>query len=295
MSHYNHLTIFERETIFLSINQGLSIRNIAKRFHRSPSTISREIQKNRNYSPTKVQKNYFKNKSKCGRHKLLSNKELWQMIRHLFVDFQWSPEQIEYRLKRENYKFHISYNTIYRAIYQGLFETEKLSKGNRGLVRKLRHKGKSRHTQGYKENRGKIRIINSIHVRPIEVNERTEFGHWEADTVAGKAGGSCLLTLTDRKSRFLISERISKKSSISVKDKMIELLNQLDESLVKTITPDRGKEFSKHQEISENLNGVPFYFPDAHAPWQRGTNENTNGLIREYFPKTKEMDSLSNE
>lgn len=180
--------------------------------------------------------------------------------------------------------------TIYRAIYDGTFEIAPLSKGNRGLIRSLRHRGKTRHTKNHTETRGKIRITNSIHDRPETSGKRSEIGHWEADTVAGKIGGACLVTLTDRKSRFLIAGKAQKKNSIYVFEKMTELFNTVDRELVKTITPDRGKEFAKHFDVTESLGGVPFYFPDPHAPWQRGTNENTNRLIREYLPKTKEMD-----
>ncbi|WP_251421691.1 IS30 family transposase, partial [Lactococcus muris] len=141
---------------------------------------------------------------------------------------------------------------------------------------------------------GKIPISHTIHERPESANQRLEIGHWEADTVAGKTGGSCLVTLTDRKSRYLLAGKIDKKLSELVKDKMIELFQTIEKTKVKTVTPDRGKEFSKHPEITEQLH-IPFYFTDPHAPWQRGTNENTNGLIREYLPKTYSMDEVPSE
>ncbi|WP_285701325.1 IS30 family transposase, partial [Enterococcus thailandicus] len=147
------------------------------------------------------------------------------------------------RLKSERTGIAISYTTIYRGIYNGLFETEPLSHGNRGLIRSLRRRGKTRHAKHHVERRGKI----------------------------------------------------EKKLSLFVKDTFIELFSSIHPSRVKSITPDRGKEFSKHSEITKALNGVPFYFPDPHAPWQRGTNENTNGLLREYLPKNKEMDSVTDE
>lgn len=102
---------------------------------------------------------------------------------------------------------HISYNTIYRAIYSGMFDEPGLSHGNRGAVRKLRHKGKSRHTKVYDERRGKIKISNHLADRPVEAQMRSRIGNWEADTVLGKAGGACLMTVTDRKSRFLIAAK----------------------------------------------------------------------------------------
>ncbi|GMC03028.1 IS30 family transposase [Enterococcus thailandicus] len=246
MSHYNHLTILERENIFLFFNQGKSIRSIASLMKRSPSTISRELKrntKNTTYSPVLAQTIYSYRKQNCGRKLLLSNNRVWTIVRRLFVEEQWSPEEISHRLKSERTGIAISYTTIYRGIYNGLFETEPLSHGNRGLIRSLRRRGKTRHAKHHVERRGKI----------------------------------------------------EKKLSLFVKDTFIELFSSIHPSRVKSITPDRGKEFSKHSEITKALNGVPFYFPDPHAPWQRGTNENTNGLLREYLPKNKEMDSVTDE
>ena len=124
-------------------------------------------------------------------------------VKHLFLDYQWSPEEIEGRLRLEYGKTVVSYQTIYRAIYRGHFEDNSLSHGARGVIRKLRHRGKTRHTKGHVENRGKISISHTIHERPEEANNRTRIGDWEADTVAGKTGKACLVTLTDRYSRFL--------------------------------------------------------------------------------------------
>ena len=111
-------------------------------------------------------------------------------------------------------------------------------------------------------------------------------------SVAGKTGSSCMITLTDRKSRFLLLKKIQKKNSLLVRDGIVELLLQLPSDRVASITPDRGKEFSRHFEISKALNGLQFYFPNPHSPWQRGTNENTNGLIREYCPKSVDLETF---
>ena len=209
------------------------------------------------------------------------------------MENRWSPEQIAARLKLENYPNSISYKTIYRAIYSGMFDTpeQKNSKGNRGAIRKLRHRGKSRHTKNYVELRGKIPISNPLSVRPKEANERIRLGDFEADTVAGEKGKACLLTLTDRKSRFLICRKLEKKSSENVNKAMIEALT---EQPLFSVTPDRGKEFSLHSEVTKAL-GVEFYFPPPHHPWERGTNENTNGLLREYFPKGQDLTDISDE
>lgn len=170
-----------------------------------------------------------------------------------------------------------------------------MSRGNRELVRSLRHRGKIRYIKEHIETRGKIRITNSIHDRPAATNDGSEFGHWGADTVAGKVGGVCLVTLIDRHSLFLLAGKILKRSSANVAEKMVELLTSVRTEQIKSITPDRGKEFSKHFEVTKSLGNVPFYFPDPHAPWQRRTNENTNGLIREFLPKTKELDTVEDQ
>lgn len=214
--------------------------------------------------------------------------ELYSLVRRLFLEEEWSPEQIANRLVQENSVHRISYTTIYRAIYAGIFDTaqQRRSKGNRGAIRKLRHRGKNRRRKGTVETRGKIVISNRIQERPQEADGRRVIGHWEADTVAGKTGSACLVTITDRCSRYLLAGRVTKKISALVADEMIALLSALPKEKRKTITPDRGKEFSSHDSVTQKLNGLPFYFPDPHAPWQRGTNENTNGLLREYLPKS---------
>lgn len=298
MSLYKHLTINEREQIFLLYHQGYSMRSIALKLKRSPSTISRELSRNKDlstYSPSAAQEKYTKNKAKCGRKYLLDNPELKTLVKKLFLTEQWSPERIAHRIQLEESVFTLSFNTIYRAIYRGEFNEANLSHGNRGAVRKLRHKGRTRHTKNHTEKRGKISITHTIHERPETANNRSTVGHWEADTVLGKTGKACLVTLTDRKTRFLLAQKVEKKISIHVSDSMINLLAGLPKRKRKSITPDRGKEFSKHREVTKHLNGIPFYFADPHSPWQRGTNENTNGLLREYFPKTEDLTECSTE
>ncbi|SQF76785.1 transposase InsI for insertion sequence element IS30B/C/D [Streptococcus salivarius] len=225
-------------------------------------------------------------KSHCGRKRMLEiDHNLSNTVKHLFLDYQWSPEEIEGRLRIEYGKTVISYQTIYRAIYRGHFDDNSLSHGARGVIRKLRHRGKTRHTKGHVENRGKISISHTIHERPEEANNRTRIGDWEADTVAGKTGKACLVTLTDRYSRFLKIKKVAVKKSKLVIEAMVKMLEPLTKY---TVTPDRGKEFTYHQKLSDQLN-IEVYFPDPHAPWQRGTNENTNGLLREYFPKGSDL------
>ena len=295
MSHYKHFTPEERESLLYFLGKGYSISRVAKEMGRNKSTISRELRRNSakgKYSPRDAKLQYEKRRKKCGRKKLLEDTQLYELVRDKFLARHWSPEQIAGRLKQEGSKYHISYNTIYRAIYSGMFDTpeQRRSEGNRGARRKLRHKGKPRKGKGYQENRGKVEIPHSIAERPEEANARVRLGDWEADTVLGKQGGACLLTLVDRTSRYLICRKLSRKDSQEVAR---ETVRALQKQPVRTITPDRGSEFCLHTFVTERLNDVPFYFALPHHPWQRGTNENTNGLLREFFPKRSDLASIT--
>lgn len=197
------------------------------------------------------------------------------------MEEQWSPEVIDARMRMEMNRTVISYDTIYR----GDFDEPNLSHGNRGAVRKLRHRSKTSHTKNLQERRGKIPISNTIHEPPLAADERLEIGHWEADTVAGKIGKACIVSLVDRKSRFSSLGKAEKKILKLVINCMINLLKTVGIDICKTITPDIGKEFSQYSRLTQELNGTKVYFRDPHAPGQRGTNENTNGLLREYSPK----------
>ena len=212
------------------------------------------------------------------------------MVREHFCEDLWSPEEISNRLAVEKYPVQISTTTIYRGIFNGLFDNL-FKSGSSSAVRHLRHHGKSRHNKAYQEKRGKIPIPNKIHDRPREADNRVEIGHWEGDTVLGKSGKACVVTLVDRKSRYLLIGKAAKRTSEAVTDTLSDLM-KLWPGRSLTITPDRGKEFAKVQCLTDKF-GTPFYFPDPHSPWQRGTNENTNGLLREYLQKGTDLDSIT--
>ena len=295
MNHYNHLTTNERENLLFLTGKGYSLRKIANLMRRSPSTISRELRRNSkkdSYSPSMATCLYQKRRKKCHKHYVLDNPDLYNTVKRLFLEEQWSPEEISYRLRLENYPFNISCNTIYRAIYARKFDEKGLPYGNRGCIRKLRHKGKTRHKKGIQDTRGKIRISNELEKRPKSALERKVIGHIEADTVVGKHNGACIVTMVDMTSRFLLGGKATKKDSDSVKAVILNVLNKLPKRKKKTLTPDRGKEFACHEEVTKET-GIEFYFPPPHSPWDRGTNENTNGLLREYIPKSTDIDSLS--
>lgn len=292
MSHYKDLSIEEREVLYLLHGQGRKLCQIADVLGRSPSTISRELQRNKKekhaYSPSRAQECYQRRRKHCGRKHILICPEHHEHVRRLIQDHQWSPEEISNRLKLEDSPLQLSYNAIYRAIHAGLFDANKRQASRNRHDRfsyHLRRKGKKKNRKGEKNKQGGYQLANKIGDRPMEANARMAHGHFEADTIVGKRGGACLVTLVDRSSRFTLAAKVPKATAANVSDVMIALLEQLPPDKVKTITPDRGSEFALYQQVSAALNGAEFYFADPHSPWQRGTNENTNGLIREYVPK----------
>ena len=294
MNLYSHLTIEERENILKYHTLKMTITQIANVLDRNKSTISRELRRNSDlngYSPSKATSRYLDRRKNCHPVLKLSDPGLFAYVKEKFLNEQWSPEQIQGRLKLENAQWSISYSTIYRAIYAHMFDEPGLSHGNRGAIRKLRHRGKSRHTKDYVERRGKIRISHDIEERSTEAENRSRIGDWEADTVAGIVGKACLVTLVDRKSRYLLGGKAQEKKADAVNQTMIDALR---DQPCESITPDRGKEFAKHEEVTQELK-VEFYFPKPHHPWQRGSNENTNGLIREYLPRGQDLSKYSQE
>lgn len=296
MSHYKHLTLVEREKLLFFMGLGYSASEIARELGRSRSTVYRELKRNSKratgYLPVEAQKRYEKRRKNSHRHRLLDDSGLYELVKDKFLNHQWSPEQIAGRLALESAPYHISYNTIYRAIYAGLFDTpeRKPLHKQKGMKRCLRHKGKPRKPKGHVDMRGKVPISHSIDERPEEANNRSRIGDWEADTVVGKSGSACLITLVDRKSGYLLCKKAPRHSTEFIANGMIEMLTPVPHH---TVTPDRGPEFRKHAKVTEALDGMPFYFALPHHPWQRGTNENTNGLLREYFPKGKDLADVS--
>lgn len=297
MTSYKHLTITERELIFLYSRMSYSIRRIAKLLKRNPATISRELRRhseeNFEYSPSHAQRRYEGNKRCCGRRRLLDDSSLKLIVETLFISYQWSPEQISNRLKLERSKQAISSNTIYRAIYRGDFNYC-VSPNSRGALTRLRRRGKKYGQKKYEDGRGFFSTAKSIHDRPVNIEKRRDLGHWEADTVLGKKGKSCVVTLVDRKSRFLLIGKSGAKTAESVTGTIQRLFSTIPHQTKKTITPDRGFEFAYYNRI-EQENNVECFFADPSSPWQRGTNENTNGLLREYLPKRTDIDPVSNE
>jgi IS30 family transposase len=275
---YIHLTIEERTSIAHLHKQGVSLRQIAITIGRNVSTIKREL--DRNYTPNKKgdndyypyssQKRYEERKSEA--HNIIQFPlEVIQIIEQRIKE-TWSPEQIAAYYKNDGFP---CYKTIYKWINEGI-----IINGNKSL---LRRKGKG----GWYETRGKQNRGKSIRKRDKRIYRRADYGHWELDTVVSGLGKSksCFITLVERKSRFYKAIKSPNRHADVVARLIIDYLKQYPSELVKTITTDNGKEFAEWEQIEKELN-CEVYFCDKFCAWQKGSNENSNGLLREFFPKS---------
>jgi len=282
-----HLTLAEREEIRAGLSAKLSIRAIARSLNRTPSTISREIQRNRGrrYYKAVDANNRAKRMAKRPKPYLLEvNPELRDVVLEK-LELKWSPEQISGWLKKiapNQASRQISAETIYKTLYFRI-----RSALHHTLVKHLRRSHSLRHSKRHsrKGERGTINIVNgtSIRERPKQIDKRSDLGHWEGDLVSGTKN-THIATLVDRKSRYTIILKLKGKDATSVGQALAEKFDMLPKALCKSLTWDRGMELAKHSDFTAHT-GVPVYFCDPQSPWQRGTNENTNSLIRQYFPK----------
>ena len=290
MGRYSHLTIGERERIMVLRGQGRGVREIARELGRSPPTVSRELARNggeEGYSASSAQASYGARRAACVRRRRLSDPGLAALVQARILG-GWSPEQVSGRLRAEA-GVVVGTATIYRAIRRRELDPPELARTRRGLAKRLRRKGKGPRKRGEEQRRGKIRVPHSIDERPPEAEARSRLGDWELDTVAGRVGGPCLVTCVDRRSRYLVGGLAASKSSADV---AAVLASSLAGQPLGTLTPDRGKEFAGWEAVTGAL-GCEFYFALPRHPWQRGTNENTNGLIREYFPKGCDLSKVT--
>jgi len=284
--HYTHLTQEERYQIYAYKKAGLTNQTIADELHRHISTIKRELKRNqglRGYRPQQANRlAQLRQSSKPKSIKLTSPLEQI-IIDKLILD--WSPEQIQGRLEREG-QVCVCPATIYAFIRR-----DKLAGGK--LYKHLRHKKRYKQRTESTDLRGHIRNRVSIEQRPDIVEQKTRIGDWEADTVIGSAHKGVIVTLTERYSRLtLIAKTNTKKASV-VSDAIIKLLKPYQEQL-KTITYDNGKEFAYHEKVTKTLK-VKSYFTHPYSSWERGLNENHNGLIRQYLPKKEPFHNVSDK
>lgn len=287
---YRQLTYDERVTLSVLKLQGLSIRTIAATLDRHYSTLYRELERNRchvsdgAYRPSKAQRRTRARRSRSRRNRHYTDND-FLLIRKL-LRLKWSPEQIVGHLRR--FKLigrQISHETIYQYIWR-----DKASGGD--LWRHLRQSPKRRRKR-YKAYDSRGRLANKRHIseRPKSVETRKYKGHWEIDTVHGRGSNHCIVTLLERKTGYVMIGKLPNKSTVSLNNKTIALINR-DPLVFKTITSDNGTEFHQYKHI-ENCCKTTFYFATPYHSWERGSNENVNGLIRQYLPKTQSMASLT--
>jgi IS30 family transposase len=276
---YQQLTYEKRYTLYALKAIGLSHRKIAKTLGVSSRTVDREILRNTQaqaYDPEIAQTQAEQKRRKPKPHLKKMTPTLQKWIDEKLTQHQWSPEQMAGRLK-QNDGISISHETLYQYIWQ--------DKATGGLLYlNLRRHGKTYHKRGSngKTSRGQIKNRVDIEMRPAIVEARTRLGDWEADTIIGKNHQGAVVTLVDRTSRMTCLVKVERRTAEAVKMAIIEALRDLE---VHTITFDNGKEFAYHTEIAEAL-GVETYFAKPYHSWERGTNENTNGLIRQYLQKS---------
>lgn len=279
MDHYHHLTIEQRENLLVCVNQGKKYAEIAAEIHCSESTVSREIRRNsasrQEYSAIKAQRAYEKRRKNSVRKPILADPKAVQTVSNL-LEMAWSPEQISNRLKYEHNQLKISTSTIYRALDAGLLDEK--------LCKKLRIKGRLRHGGRKKSKCGHLDIEYSIHDRPKSADKRKTIGHWESDTVRGSKWTGCIATHVERKSQYSVLCKIPNRTAEVFTQATIQAFQKIPKGKCKSFCVDHGKEFSDYRKIQIELN-CKVYFADPHAPWQRGTNENFNGLLRQFFPK----------
>lgn len=289
MSHYRHFTIDERESLLVYLSQGKKNCEIARLMNRSPSTISREIRRNvesrTRYSALQAQKAYEQRRKHCVRKYKLAEPSCAEKVSELLAN-AWSPEQISNRLKYETNVIQISTCTIYRGLEHGLLNGE--------LRKKLRIKGRRRHGGRKKSKCGHLDIEYTIHDRPKSVEGRQIIGHWESDTVRGAKWTGCIATHVERTSRYAVLCKIPDRTADAFTQATVTAFLTIPKRKRRSFTTDHGKEFANHREILQLLN-CKVYFADPHAPWQRGTNENFNGLLRQFFPKRTSFAEVTQE
>jgi IS30 family transposase len=287
------LTQAEREEISRGVVAGRSLRSIAASLGRAPSTVSREINRNggrRRYRANDADQAGWDRAHRPQACKLVQNRALARIVASK-LQLQWAPRQIAGWLKRtypDDENFTVSHETIYRSLFiqaRGALKKELLQH-----LRKTRGMRRSRHHTQKTDNHGRITNAVSIRERPAEAEDRAVPGHWEGDLIMG-SNNSQIATLVERHTRYVMLVRVKSKDTRTVINALIKHAHNLPRELYKSLTWDRGKEMADHQRFSLDTD-VKVYFCDPQSPWQRGSNENTNGLLRQYFPKGMDLSNV---
>jgi len=284
------LTLSEREEISRGVVAGHSVRCIAASLGRAPSTISREINRNgdrRRYRAISADQAAWDRAHRPKACKLAGQPELVRLITQK-LQCQWSPEQIAGWLKRRypaDDRYHVSHETIYKSLFiqaRGVLKKELLA-----CLRTQRAMRRSKHASLKGKGLGKIVDAVSIRERPAAVEDRAVPGHWEGDLIAGSKN-SFIATLVERQTRYVMLAKVENKSTDAVIPALINQARKLPSELYRSLTWDRGSELSDHKKFTLATD-IQVYFCDPKSPWQRGSNENTNRLLRQYFPKGTDL------
>lgn len=298
---FKRLDLEQRLAISIGYKAGMTHAQIAKGIGCSRSTISRELSRHCNldktYDPYKAQMSAERDATRPKTRKIDSNKDLHNyVVTKLYL--HWSPRQISMQLKYDfpdDKEMRVSHESLYQALYvqgKGALRQElKLEKALR-TGRKSRLP-QSRLATGRGKNKSWVEGCE-ISQRPAEVEDRAVPGHWEGDLVVGGDMKSCLITLVERTTRFLLARKLELHPTKLVTAELADMISNVPAALMRTITWDQGIEMASHAQFTAKT-GVKVYFCDPHSPWQRGTNENTNGLIRDYFPKGTNFTKVSDE
>jgi IS30 family transposase len=288
------LTLAEREEISRSIATGQSIRSMAARLGRAPSTISREITRNGGqecYRASQADRAAWDRAHRPKTCRLVQNRTLAHIVAGK-LRLLWSPEQIAGWLKRtypDDETNQVSHETIYRSLFiqaRGALKKELLQH-----LRRTRAMRRSRHHTQKTDDHGRIRDTVSISERPATAEDRAVPGHWEGDLLCG-SHNSQIATLVERNTRYVMLVKVASKDSETVTNALIKNARKLPQELYKSLTWDRGSEMAEHKRFTLATD-IKVYFCDPQNPWQRGTNENTNGLLRQYFPKGTDLSARS--
>jgi IS30 family transposase len=288
------LSLVEREEVSRGIAAGQTIRCIARALNRAPSTVSQEVARHggrRLYRAAEADLAAWESARRPKLCLLAKNRDL-QRIVAVKLKEDWAPQQIAGWLKDEypkNPELWVSHETIYRSLFvqaRGALKKELI-----GRLRSKRRIRRSRHATIRGAGRGEIVDAVSIRQRPAEIEDRAIPGHWEGDLVAGSKG-TFVATLVERKSRFVVIVKVADKRTESVVAALIKAVRKLPVALRRSLTWDRGVELANHAQFTVATN-VKVYFCDPSSPWQRGSNENTNGLLRQYYPKGADLASVS--
>lgn len=288
MRRYTQLNQEQRYQIYAFLKAGWSQQSIAQELGVHKSTLSRELRRNsgqRGYRPQQAQRKARERQQERSRRPRIAQAD-WQVVTALLCQ-QWSPQQISGWLAL-NSEVQVSHERIYQYVLADL-------QNGGSLFTHLRCQKKRRKRYGKRDRRGSLPNRRCISTRPAVVEERSRIGDWEADTIVGKGHQQAIVSLTERRSKLVLLKKVERATAQAVAEAIVELMAPLgDVNRIHTITSDNGREFARHEAIAQQLE-ADFYFAHPYSSWERGLNENSNGLVRQYLPKGCDFTSVEQE